>query len=204
MGAHLGVKPLTGFCQLLQGHCKRGAKAGLRSGDNIGMPKLDILRFPDPKLHTVAKPVKEIDARIKTLIADMLETMYDANGIGLAATQVDVHERLVVIDTSEERDAPMVLINPEITWMGDERVKGDEGCLSVPGIYDGVERAMAVKVKALDRHGKEQLIEADELLAVCIQHELDHLMGKVFVEYLSPLKRNRIKTKLLKAQRDDE
>ena len=168
------------------------------------MPKLDILRFPDPKLHTVAKPVKEIDARIKTLIADMLETMYDANGIGLAATQVDVHERLVVIDTSEERDEPMVLINPEITWMGDERVKGDEGCLSVPGIYDGVERATQVKVKAFDEHGKERTIEAEGLLAVCILHELDHLMGKVFVEYLSPLKRNRIKTKLLKALRDDE
>jgi peptide deformylase len=168
------------------------------------MPKLDILRFPDPKLHTVAKPVQEIDARIKTLIADMLETMYDANGIGLAATQVNVHERLVVIDTSEERDEPMVLINPEITWMGDERVKGDEGCLSVPGIYDGVERATQVKVTALDEHGKERTLEAEGLLAVCIQHELDHLMGKVFVEYLSPLKRNRIKTKLLKAQRDDE
>jgi peptide deformylase len=167
------------------------------------MPKLDILRFPDPKLHTVAKPVQAIDARIKALIADMLETMYDANGIGLAATQVDVHERLVVIDTSEERDTPMVLINPEITWMGDERVKGDEGCLSVPGIYDGVERATQVKVKALDENGTERTIEAEGLLAVCIQHEMDHLMGKVFVEYLSPLKRNRIKTKLLKALRDD-
>ena len=168
------------------------------------MPKLDILRYPDPKLTTVAKPIQEIDARIKTLVADMLETMYDANGIGLAATQIDVHERVVVIDTSEERDEPMVLINPEITWMNDERVKGDEGCLSVPGIYDGVERATAVKVKALDLDGKERTIAADGLLAVCIQHELDHLMGKVFVEYLSPLKRNRIKTKLLKALRDDE
>ena len=168
------------------------------------MPKLDILRFPDPKLHIVAKPVKEIDSRIKTLIADMLETMYNANGIGLAATQVDVHERLVVIDTSEDRDQPLVLINPEIVWMGDERVKGDEGCLSVPGIYDGVERATQVKLKALDEHGKERTIDAEGLLAVCIQHELDHLMGKVFVEYLSPLKRNRIKTKLLKALRDDE
>jgi peptide deformylase len=191
-------------------HCQKGghASAGLqvenfKSGDNIAMPKLDILRFPDPKLHTVAKPVKDIDARIQSLIADMLETMYDANGIGLAATQVDVHERLVVIDTSEERNEPLVLINPEITWMGDERVKGDEGCLSVPGIYDGVERATQVKVKALDAHGQERTIEAEGLLAVCIQHELDHLMGKVFVEYLSPLKRNRIKTKLLKAQRDD-
>ena len=165
------------------------------------MPKLDILRFPDPKLHTVAKPVKEIDARIKTLIADMLETMYDANGIGLAATQVDVHERLVVIDTSEDRNQPMVLINPDITWLGDERIKGEEGCLSVPGIYDGVARATAVKVTALDRHGKTQSIEAEGMLAVCIQHELDHLLGKVFVEYLSPLKQGRIKTKMVKAQK---
>jgi peptide deformylase len=167
------------------------------------MPKLDILRFPDPKLHTVAKPVAEVDARIRTLIADMLETMYDANGIGLAATQVDVHERLVVIDVSEKRNEPMVLINPEITWMGDERVKGEEGCLSVPGIYDGVERATQVKVKAMDADGHVRTIEAEGLLAVCVQHELDHLLGKVFVEYLSPLKRTRIKTKLLKSQRDD-
>ncbi|CAN1501794.1 Def N-formylmethionyl-tRNA deformylase [Burkholderiaceae bacterium] len=167
------------------------------------MPKLDILRFPDPKLHTVAKPVAEVDARIRTLIADMLETMYDANGIGLAATQVDVHERLVVIDVSEKRNEPMVLINPEITWMGDERVKGEEGCLSVPGIYDGVERATQVKVKAMDADGQLRTIEAEGLLAVCVQHELDHLLGKVFVEYLSPLKRTRIKTKMLKAARDD-
>ena len=156
------------------------------------MPKLDILRFPDPKLHTVAKPVKEIDARIKTLIADMLETMYDANGIGLAATQIDVHQRLVVIDTSEERNQPLVLINPEITWMSDERVKGDEGCLSVPGIYDGVERSSSVHVKALNEKGQTHTVQADGLLAVCIQHEMDHLLGKVFVEYLSPLKRNQI------------
>jgi peptide deformylase len=175
-----------------------------KTGDNQAMPKLDILQFPDPKLHTVAKPVQEIDARIRSLIADMLETMYDASGIGLAATQVDVHERLVVIDTSEDRNEAMVLINPEITWMGDERVKGDEGCLSVPGIYDGVERATHVKVTAMDEHGKVRTIEAEGLLAVCIQHELDHLVGKVFVEYLSPLKRNRIKTKMLKALRDDE
>jgi peptide deformylase len=122
----------------------------------------------------------------------------------LAATQVDVHERVVVIDTSEKRDQPLVLINPEITWMSDERIKGEEGCLSVPGIYDGVERAAQVKVKAMDAQGQVRTIEADELLAVCIQHELDHLMGKVFVEYLSPLKRNRIKTKLLKALRDED
>ena len=168
------------------------------------MPKLEILRFPDPKLHTVAKPVAEVDARIRTLIADMLETMYDANGIGLAATQVDVHERLVVIDVSEKRNEPLVLINPEITWMGDERVKGEEGCLSVPGIYDGVERATHVKVKAMDADGQVRTLEAEGLLAVCVQHELDHLLGKVFVEYLSPLKRNRIKTKMLKSLRDDD
>jgi peptide deformylase len=168
------------------------------------MPKLDILRFPDPKLHTVAKPVAEVNARIRSLIADMLETMYDANGIGLAATQVDVHERLVVIDVSEKRNEPLVLINPEITWMGDERVKGEEGCLSVPGIYDGVERATHVKVKAMDADGQVRTLEAEGLLAVCVQHELDHLLGKVFVEYLSPLKRNRIKTKMLKSLRDDD
>jgi peptide deformylase len=168
------------------------------------MALLHILRYPDPKLHTVAKPVVAVDERIRALIADMLETMYDASGIGLAATQVDVHERVVVIDTSEERDQPLVLINPEITWMSEERIKGDEGCLSVPGIYDGVERAAQVKVKAMDAQGQVRTIEADDLLAVCIQHELDHLLGKVFVEYLSPLKRNRIKTKLLKALRDED
>ena len=168
------------------------------------MAKLDILRYPDPKLHTVAKPVQAIDARIRTLVADMLETMYDANGIGLAATQVNVHERVVVMDVSENRDEPIVLINPTITWMGDERVKGEEGCLSVPGIYDGVERATAIKVSAQDADGKNRELEAQGLFAVCVQHELDHLMGKVFVEYLSPLKRNRIKSKLLKALRDEE
>jgi peptide deformylase len=145
--------------------------------------------------------VQAVDDRIRALIDDMFDTMYDANGIGLAATQVNVHERLVVIDTSEKRNQPLVLINPEITWMGDERVKGEEGCLSVPGIYDGVERATAVKVTALDRDGQPQTIEAEGMLAVCIQHELDHLKGKVFVEYLSPLKQGRIKTKLVKAQK---
>ena len=165
------------------------------------MALLSILCYPDVRLHKVAKPIAAVDGRIQTLIDDMLETMYDANGIGLAATQIDVHERLVVIDVSEERNQPMVLINPEITWMGDERVKGDEGCLSVPGIYDGVERATAVKVSALDRQGQPQVIEAEGLLAVCIQHELDHLKGKVFVEYLSPLKQGRIKTMLVKAQK---
>ena len=160
------------------------------------MAKRIILSYPDKRLHTVAKPVQGVDARIKALVADMLETMYDANGIGLAATQVDVHERLVVIE-------PIVLINPEITWASDEKVLNEEGCLSVPGIYDGVMRSTSVKVQALDENGESRSIEADGLLAVCIQHELDHLLGKVFVEYLSPLKRNRIKSKLLKQQREE-
>ena len=168
------------------------------------MALLTILCYPDPRLHTVAKPVAAVDGRIKQLVADMLETMYEANGIGLAATQVDVHERLVTIDVSEERNAPLVLINPEITWASDEKVVTDEGCLSVPGIYDGVERAAAIKVTALDAEGKSRTVEADGILAVCIQHEMDHLLGKVFVEYLSPLKRNRIKTKMLKARRETE
>ena len=154
--------------------------------------------------HKVAKPVAAIDGRIRQLTQDMLATMYDAQGVGLAATQVDVHERVVVIDVSEERNEPMVLINPEITWASPERKKGDEGCLSVPGVYDGVERAAEIEFKALDADGKTYTRRADGLLAVCVQHELDHLMGKVFVEYLSPLKRNRIKTKMVKAQRDAE
>ncbi|MEY3522390.1 MAG: Peptide deformylase [Pseudomonadota bacterium] len=165
------------------------------------MALLPILCYPDPRLNKVAKPVQAVDARVHALIDDMLETMYEASGIGLAATQIDVHERLVVIDTSEERNQPIVLINPEIIWMNDERVKGEEGCLSVPGIYDGVERATAVKVVALDRSGQHRTIEAEGMLAVCIQHGLDHLMGKVFVEYLSPLKQGRIKTKMVKAQK---
>jgi peptide deformylase len=168
------------------------------------MALLNILCYPDPRLHTVAKPVTQFDDALRTLVADMTETMYDAQGIGLAATQINVHQRVVVIDTSEERNQPLVLINPEITWASEERVKGEEGCLSVPGIYDGVERSVAVKLKAADEHGQVRDIEAEGMLAVCMQHELDHLMGKVFVEYLSPLKRNRIKTKLLKAQRADD
>ncbi|MBN8747106.1 Peptide deformylase 1 [Xylophilus ampelinus] len=163
-----------------------------------------ILSYPDPRLHTVARPVQGVDARIKALVADMIETMYEANGIGLAATQIDVHERVVVIDISEERNQPLVLINPEIVWASDEKVINEEGCLSVPGIYDGVERSTAVKVTALDEQGDARTIEAEGLLAVCIQHELDHLRGKVFVEYLSPLKRNRIKTKLVKQQREEQ
>ena len=155
-------------------------------------------------LVRVARPVAQVDARIRTLVDDMLETMYEAKGIGLAATQVDVHERLIVIDVSEQRDQPLVLINPEIVWASPEKVLHEEGCLSVPGIYDGVERARQVRIKALDRDGKPFSFEADELLAVCVQHEMDHLLGKVFVEYLSPLKRNRIKTKMLKQQREEK
>ena len=166
------------------------------------MALLNILRFPDPRLHKVAAPVATVDARIRALVSDMLETMYHAEGIGLAATQIDVHERVIVIDVSEERNQPLVLINPELSWASTERARADEGCLSVPGIYDGVERAVAVKVSALDAEGRTHTVEAEGLLAVCIQHEMDHLMGKVFVEYLSPLKRNRIKTKLLKQQKE--
>ena len=168
------------------------------------MALLPILRYPDSRLHKVAKPVQEVDARLKALIAQMFDTMYDAKGIGLAATQVDVHERLIVIDVSEDRDTPMVLINPELVWASEEIIRGEEGCLSVPGIYDGVDRAAQVKVRALDGEGQLREIEAEGLLAVCIQHEMDHLMGKVFVEYLSPLKQGRIKTKLQKAERQDK
>ena len=167
------------------------------------MALLPILCFPDPRLHTVAKPVAAVDARIRQLCSDMLQTMYEASGIGLAATQVNVHERLIVIDLSQEHDQPMVLINPELVWTSEGRHLNEEGCLSVPGIYDGVERFDAVHVRALDAQGNSRVIEAEGLLAVCIQHEMDHLLGKVFVEYLSPLKRNRIKTKMLKAQRED-
>ena len=168
------------------------------------MALLPILKFPDPRLHTVAKPVQEVDERVRTLVKDMAETMYDAPGVGLAATQVDVHERVITIDVSEERNAPLVLINPEITWASADKQVGDEGCLSVPGIYDGVERSRSVKVRALDEEGRERELDAEGLLAVCIQHEMDHLQGKVFVEYLSPLKRNRIKSKMLKARREAE
>lgn len=163
---------------------------------------LTILRYPDPRLHTVARPVAAVDDRLRTLIGRMFDTMYDANGIGLAATQVDVHERLIVIDVSESRDQPLVLINPVIEWASPEKRKGEEGCLSVPGIYDGVERSTAIRVRALDAQGVERVIEAQGMLAVCIQHEMDHLLGKVFVEYLSPLKQGRIKSKMVKAQRE--
>jgi peptide deformylase len=166
------------------------------------MSLLHILRYPDPRLHKVAKPVAVFDARLKTLAADMAATMYEAPGVGLAATQVDVHEQVIVIDISDTRDQLLVFVNPEILWASEERQVYDEGCLSVPGIYDGVERAARVKVGALRVDGKPFELEAEGLLAVCIQHEMDHLKGKVFVEYLSPLKRNRIKAKLLKEERE--
>lgn len=167
------------------------------------MALLNILRYPDPRLHKVAKPVAEVDARIQRLVDDMLETMYEAQGVGLAATQVDVHERVIVIDVSDERDDPRVLINPELIERSEEMIVWEEGCLSVPTIYDKVDRHARVRVRALDRSGQAYEFEADGLLAVCVQHEMDHLMGKVFVEYLSPLKRNRIKSKLQKRAKDE-
>lgn len=168
------------------------------------MSILNILRYPDPRLHKVAKPVTAFDERLKQLVADMAETMYAAPGVGLAASQIDVHEQLVVIDVSETNDQLQVFINPEIVWASEEKKVYDEGCLSVPGIYDGVERPAEVKVRALDIQGQVFELQADGLLAVCIQHEMDHLKGKVFVEYLSPLKRNRIKTKMLKEEREEQ
>lgn len=166
------------------------------------MALLSILHYPDPRLHKVAKPVEVVDDRIRQLVKDMAQTMYEAPGVGLAATQVDVHERVVVIDVSEEGHDLHVLINPEIIWKSDETQVYEEGCLSVPGIYDKVERAERIRVKALNEQGEPYELEADGLLAVCVQHELDHLQGKVFVEYLSFLKLSRIKTKLRKQERD--
>jgi len=165
------------------------------------MATLPILRYPDPRLFKTAKPVAEVDDRIRQLVRDMAETMYAAPGVGLAATQVDVHERVIVIDVSENANELRVLINPEILWRSDERETYEEGCLSVPGIYDKVERAERVRVRALNEKGESYEFEADGLLAVCVQHEIDHLDGKVFVEYLSSLKQNRIKTKLRKQDR---
>ena len=168
------------------------------------MARLPILRYPDPRLHTVARPVAAVDARIRQLVDDMLETMYGADGVGLAATQVDVHERVIVMDTSEQHDHPIVLINPEIVARSAEMRLAEEGCLSVPQIYDKVERHAQVTVRATGRDGEVFEMEADGLAAICVQHELDHLLGKVFVEYLSPLKRERIKTKMIKKTRDEQ
>ena len=165
------------------------------------MAVLSILRYPDPRLHRVAEPVREVDESIRQLVRDMAETMYEAPGIGLAATQVDVHLRVGVIDVSEAKNELQVFINPEIVASSVECKTYEEGCLSVPGIYDDVERPERVTVKALDEHGQPFTLEADGLLAVCIQHEIDHLNGRVFVQYLSRLKQGRIKTKMLKAER---
>ncbi len=162
------------------------------------MTILTILEFPDPKLRTKAKPVAEVTDQTRSLIDDMIETMYEANGIGLAATQIDVHERIIVMDLSEERDQPQIYINPEITVLSPDISEYDEGCLSVPGFYKTVSRPAHVKIDALDRDGNAFTVEADELLATCIQHEIDHLEGKLFVDYLSALKRQRIRTKLVK------
>jgi peptide deformylase len=168
------------------------------------MAFLTILRYPDPRLHKIAHPVSAVDSRIRQLVDDLLETMYAADGVGLAATQVDVHERVIVIDTSEQRDQPLVLINPELVWRSDERAVNEEGCLSVPAIYDKVERHAEVTVASLDRDGKPFERRVRGLTAVCVQHEMDHLLGKVFVEYLSPLKRERIRVKMQKRTREEQ
>ena len=162
------------------------------------MALLPILEYPDPRLRKVAQPVTAFDARLRQLVADMAQTMYAAPGIGLAATQVDVHERIIVIDVSENKDQLRVFINPEILWAAEETALCEEGCLSVPGIYDEVRRPSRVRVKYQDTDGKNHEIDCEGMLAVCIQHEMDHLTGKVFVDYLSSLKQDRIKTKLKK------
>ena len=166
------------------------------------MAVLSILHYPDQRLHTIAKPVAAVDARIVQIVADMGETMYEASGIGLAATQVDIHERIIVIDVSEDCNELMVFINPELTWSSPEKKSWREGCLSVPEFFDEVERPERIKIKALNQAGKLFELEADGLLAVCLQHEMDHLQGKVFVEYLSPLKRSRISLKLKKRAKE--
>jgi peptide deformylase len=166
------------------------------------MARLPILEFPDPRLRTVARSVAEVDTRLRQLIDDMFETMYEAPGIGLAATQVDVHERLLVLDVSEDKTHPLVFINPEILESEGSQVY-QEGCLSVPGIYADVKRSEKIRVRALDRDGQPFELSADGLLAVCIQHEMDHLAGKVFVDYLSPLKRELVRKKLAKQRRED-
>ncbi len=164
------------------------------------MALLKILNYPDKRLHKVAKPVAVVDDRIRKLVADMAETMYAAPAVGLAATQVDVHERVIVIDVSDAHDELLVFINPEIVWSSDAKKKWEEGCLSVPGIYDYVERPDKVRVKALNEKETFEL-DCDGLLAVCIQHEMDHLLGKVFIEYLSTLKQTRIRGKMKKLEK---
>ena len=168
------------------------------------MSQLQILRYPDPRLYTVATPVAEVDDAIRQLADEMIELMYAADGVGLAATQVDRHVRLIVMDTSETHDQPRVLINPELVTGSDDWILGEEGCLSVPAVYEKVERHARVRVRALGRDGQPYEFDAEGLAAVCVQHEMDHLMGKVFVDYLSPLKRDRIRTKMLKKTRDEQ
>lgn len=165
------------------------------------MALLKILNYPNKRLHKIGKPVAVVDDRIRKLVADMAETMYAAPGVGLAATQVDEHERVIVIDVSEAHDALMVFINPEIVWSSDENKEWEEGCLSVPGIYDVVKRPDKVRVRALNEKGETFELDCDGLLAVCIQHEMDHLLGKVFVEYLSTLKQTRIRGKMKKLEK---
>jgi peptide deformylase len=174
-----------------------GPVPGAARADPV-MALLDIIEYPDPRLKKVAQPVTVFDERLRRLVADMAETMYAAPGVGLAATQVDVHERLIVVDVSENKDELRVFINPEIVWASDERVPCEEGCLSVPGIYDQVERPARVRVRAQDVEGRTFELDCEGLLAVCVQHEMDHLLGRVFVEYLSPLKQDRIRSKLRK------
>jgi peptide deformylase len=166
------------------------------------MTVLTVLHYPDPRLHKVAKPVAVVDDRVRKIVADMAETMYAAPGVGLAATQVDIHERIIVIDVSEEQNQLMVFINPELVWASAEKKAWREGCLSVPEYYDEVERPDQILVKALDLNGKPFEIKTDGLLSVCLQHEMDHLLGKVFVEYLSFLKRNRISLKMKKRAKE--
>ncbi|CAM3692008.1 peptide deformylase [Polynucleobacter brandtiae] len=166
------------------------------------MSLLTVICYPDPRLYKVAKPVAQVDARIKKIVIDMAQTMYDAPGVGLAATQVDIHEQIIVIDVSDNQNELMVFINPELVWASPEKKSWREGCLSVPEYYDDVDRPAVVRVKALDEHGREFEVEADGLLAVCLQHEMDHLKGKVFVEYLSMLKRNRISLKMKKRAKE--
>jgi peptide deformylase len=166
------------------------------------MALLTVLSYPDPRLNKVAKPVAQLDARIKKIVADMADTMYETPGVGLAATQVDIHERIVVIDVSDGQNELMVFINPELVWASAEKKSWREGCLSVPEYYDEVDRPAVIRVKALDINGKEFEVEADGLLAVCLQHEMDHLQGKVFVDYLSTLKRNRISLKMKKRAKE--
>ena len=167
------------------------------------MAILPVLRFPDERLRTKAQPVTEVNDEIRTIINNMFETMYAENGVGLAATQVNIHQRIVVIDVSENKEKPYVLINPEIIRKSDETLINEEGCLSVPGCYAKVDRSVDVTVTALDENGKAFTLDGEELLAICIQHELDHLNGVLFVDYLSPLKRQRIKKKLEKEARLD-